>query len=194
MSLYKLISKLKGKLFMSNVNELKVTRIRGVKLPERATPGSCGLDIFCPYDLSRIDMNRMCEMTKVDVRVDTHPSTGHVTNIVIKPHQSVLIPTGLKVRVPDGCCVKVENKSSIATLKELIVGATLVDIDYTGEILVNLHNVSENKMAVICPGDKIAQLVVYPVELPKVVEIDTPVELFKDLHSERNGGFGSTGS
>ena len=50
-------------------------------------------------------------------------------------------------------------------------------------------------MAVICPGDKIAQLVVYPVEMPKVVEIETPVELFKNMNSERlGGGFGSTGS
>ena len=195
MSLIKLISKIKRKLFMSNVNELKVTRIRGVKLPERATPGSCGLDIFCPYDLTRIDLNKMIEMTKVDVRVDTNASTGTVTNIVIRPHQSVLIPTGLKIRVPDGCCIKVENKSSVATLKELVVGATLIDFDFTGEILVNLHNVSENKMAVICPGDKIAQLVVYPVEMPKVVEIETPVELFKNMNSERLGGcFGSTGS
>ena len=180
---------------MSNVNELKVTRIRGGKLPERATPGSCGLDIFCPFDLTRLDLNKMIEMTKVDVRVDTNASTGTVTNIVIRPHQSVLIPTGLKIRVPDGCVVKVENKSSVATVKELVTGACIIDQDYQGEVLINLHNVSENKMAVICPGDKIAQLVVYPVEMPKVVEVGTPVELFKDMNSERqSGGFGSTGS
>ena len=70
--------KILRKIFMSKINELKYTKIRGVKSPVRANPTDAGIDIFVPYDLTKVDMNKMIGMTKCNVRVDTSVSTGCV--------------------------------------------------------------------------------------------------------------------
>ena len=66
----------------------------------------------------------------------------------------------------------------------------VIDSDYRGELMVPLYNHS-GKPFTVCPGDRIAQLVVTPVLLPEAEEypMDRPLPT-----SERGtGGFGSTG-
>jgi len=176
-------------------DKLKVCRIRNVKLPTRGTAGSCGYDLYLPNDIVRADMVKTYEITKIQPRVDYDYNTGYIKNLFLNPGESALIPSGLKIKVPEGYCLKIENKSSIATVKDVLVGACVVDEDYEGEILINLHNVSNKKVAVFNPNDKIAQFVLYKIDTPEVEEIATPVELFKNSNSERaDGGFGSTGT
>ena len=185
---------------MGKITELKFTKIRGVKSPTRANPADAGLDVYVPYDLTRVDMNKMIEMTKCNIRVDISTQTGCASNIVIAPGESALIPSGICVNVPEGYVLKVEDKSSVAVLKGLHVTAGIIDSPYTGEILVHVVNTTNKdssaaKMAVLCPGDKFAQLVLYPIETPQPIEIATKVELFKDKETNRgDGGFGSTGN
>lgn len=183
---------------MGNITELKYTKIRGVHSPTRANPTDAGLDIYVPQDLTRVDMNKMIAMTKCNIRVDHSVQSGCVTNIVIGPGETALIPTGLCVNVPNGYVLKVEDRSSVAVVKGLHVTAGIIDSSYTGEILVHVANVTNKdssaaKMAVLCPSDKFAQLVLYPIETPQPIEVATKVELFKDKTTERaDGGFGST--
>ena len=185
---------------MGKVTELRYTKIRGVKSPTRANPTDAGIDLYVPYDLTRVDMNKMIEMTKCNVRVDISPQTGYMSNIIISPGESALVPSGIKVNIPDGYVLKVEDKSSIAVVKGLHVTAGVIDSSYEGEILISVVNVTNKdsaaaKMAVLCPGDKFAQLVLYPIETPQPVEVETAVELFKDKVSNRGeDGFGSTGN
>jgi len=183
---------------MGKVTELKYTKIRGVKSPTRANPNDAGLDIYVPYDLTRVDMNKMIEMTKCNVRVDISQQSGYVSNIVAAGGEQILIPTGLKVAVPPGYYLKVADRSSIAVVKGLHVTAGVIDSGYEGEILVSMVNVtnkdsSAHKLAVLCPGDCFAQLILCPIETPEPVEVPTAVELFKSIESNRGtGGFGST--
>jgi dUTP pyrophosphatase len=186
------------KIFMGNVTELKYTKIRGVKSPTRANPTDAGLDIYVPYDLTRVDMNKMIEMTKCNIRVDVSTQTGCVTNLVVAGGEQVLVPTGLKIAVPKGYYLKVADRSSVAVRKGLHVTAGIIDSGYEGEILVSMVNVTNkdsaaHKLAVLCPGDAFAQLILCPIETPEPVEVPTAVELFKSLESDRKeGGFGST--
>jgi len=192
MFLLKLLRKIRNKIM--SVDKLKVTRIRNVKLPTRATPGSAGIDIYMPCDLTKVDIAKTMEITNCQPRIDYDFNTGYVKNFMVGPGDGVIIQSGIKVNVPAGYVLKVENKSSVASVKSLVVGACIIDSDYQGEVLINFHNVSKNKIAVFNGGDKIAQLVLYPVETPVVEEIDTVGELYKDKVSERGeGGFGSTG-
>lgn len=189
--MFKFLRKLR-KIIMAD--KLKVCRVRNVKLPTRATSGSCGYDLYLGTDLTRLDFNKMSAITRTDPRIDFDYNSGYIKNIFIAPGEEILIPSGLKIKVPDGYCLKVENKSGISAVKDLLIGSCVIDQDYEGEILINLHNVSNKKVATLQPNDKICQVVLYKIETPEVEEIATPVELFKDSSSERiDGGFGSSG-
>jgi dUTP pyrophosphatase len=115
--------------------------------------------------------------------------------LVLAPGESVLIPAGVKVEVPFGFALIFHNKSGIAVKRGLHVGADTVDHGYSGEVHVNLTNVS-NKETSIAPGDKIIQGILLKVEahVPMIVAEDN---LYQDIAyvSERGaGGFGSTGT
>jgi dUTP pyrophosphatase len=101
------------------------------------------------------------------------------SSVVMKPGDSKLFQTGLKVATPHGWVCEVKNRSGMAAKKSLVVGACIVDSGYDLEVFVNLHNIG-NMTQIVSPGDKIAQLVFYKVELPTFNELN----LEKDLYSE----------
>lgn len=110
--------------------------------------------------------------------------------IVIRPHETVKIGTGLAIQPPDEYFGAIFARSGLAT-KLGVRPANCVgccDEDYTGEYIVPLHNDSEDPVS-IKKGDRIAQLVFLPYLDVSFVETD---EL---KQTERGaGGFGSTGT
>ena len=111
---------------------------------------------------------------------------------VLKPLERALIPTGLKIDIPENYEVQVRSKSGLAFTRGLMVlnSPGTVDQGYTGEIKVILFNASseENKIE---KGTKIAQAVVCPVINGKWVNL---VRKEKVESKDRNeNGFGSTG-
>ena len=146
---------------------MKILRIKDVKMPVRGTGGSAGIDLFVPNDQ--------------DV-------------IVLESGQSAFIPAGIKARVPHGYALVAMNKSGIAANKNLMVGACVIDEDYTGEIHIDLKNVGKDPQQ-INPGDKIVQLLCLPVNYVTVEEGVSEEDMFGDLVTDRgDGGFGSTGT
>ena len=110
-------------------------------------------------------------------------------SVVIRPHCTEKIGTGLSIAVPEGYFGAVFARSGLAA-KSGIRPANCVgvcDSDYRGEYIVALHNDSETEYTVN-PGERIAQLAVIPylsLEFDEVEELD---------ETERGaGGFGSTG-
>lgn len=102
-----------------------------------------------------------------------------------------MIPSGIKVDVPDGYVLNFENKSGIASKKHLLFGSKVIDAGYEGVVHVNLHNVG-TRAATIDAGEKIAQALMYKIEVPVVEVVDERV-LYNGIKSERGeGGFGST--
>ena len=109
--------------------------------------------------------------------------------IVIKPHQTVLVKTGIALEIPEGYAGLIYARSGIATKRGLAPAnkVGVVDSDYRGEVMVALHNHSDID-AVIEDNERIAQLVITPYVTADFVLADTLDE------SERGtGGFGSTG-
>jgi dUTP pyrophosphatase len=129
-----------------------------VTMPLRGTDGSSGFDIHY-YGKERI---------------------------LVYPHESVKIPTGLKMQVDKGYDICVYNRSSIASKRLLLKGAELIDHDYRGEVFINLLN-SGTDTQVIHPNDKIAQIVIRPVYMGGYLVGDV------DITERGSGGFGSTG-
>jgi len=111
---------------------------------------------------------------------------------ILEPLERVLIPTGLKIDIPENYEVQVRTKSGLAFNRGLMVlnSPGTVDQGYTGEIKVILFNASsqQNKIE---KGMKIAQAVVCPVINGKWINL---VRKEKVGSKDRNeNGFGSTG-
>jgi len=131
-------------------------------LPKRGTPHSSGLDICA--DLG---------------------GDGHSLELSVVP---TLVSTGLAMEIPVGYEVQIRPRSGLSR-RGVDVAFGTVDADYRGELKVNMALRSGQPQAVsIHHGDRIAQIVVAPVALVEVEEVES---LSQTARGE--GGFGSTG-
>lgn len=110
-------------------------------------------------------------------------------SISIMPHETVKIGTGIALELPELTFLGIFSRSGIATKEGLrpanCVG--VVDSDYRGEIIVSIHNDS-NEIRKITNYERIAQAVVLPY-------ISVDFEIADSLNTTKRGdnGFGSTG-
>lgn len=100
-----------------------------------------------------------------------------------------MIPTGIAVAIPAGHAGLVAPRSGLAARSGVSVvnGPGVVDSGYRGEINVILINHGTSELT-IRRGDRIAQLIVIPIDTPDLIEVD---ELPESARGE--GGFGSSG-
>jgi dUTP pyrophosphatase len=109
-------------------------------------------------------------------------------NVVLKPHDRVLVPTGLKVAIPAGYEIQIRPRSGLALKKGITVLNTpgTIDGDYRGEIGVILFNTTDD-LFYIEKGDRIAQAVLSKAEQINWIPVE---ELDETVRGE--GGFGHT--
>lgn len=110
--------------------------------------------------------------------------------VTVEPGQTVFISTGLALEIPVGCAGLIYARSGLSCKKGLAPAnkVGVIDSDYRGEVIVALYNHSQQGQTV-CPGDRIAQLVIAPVLTPGFYEVSELSD------TQRAGaGFGSTGS
>ena len=110
--------------------------------------------------------------------------------ISIPPHTTIKVPTGLAIELPENTVGLIYARSGMATKRHLAPAnkVGVIDADYRGEIIVALHNHSEEAQTIEV-GERIAQLVVAPFYHVEFEEVD---ELSETVRGE--GGFGSTGT
>jgi len=110
-------------------------------------------------------------------------------DLVLKPGERALIPTGFAIAVPEGFEAQVRPRSGLA----LRAGVTClnspgtIDADYRGPLGVILANLG-NEPFVVRRGDRIAQIIVAPVARAVFLEFDELPETARAA-----GGFGHTG-
>lgn len=111
------------------------------------------------------------------------------SKIVIMPHETKMISTGIAIAVPTGYMGCIYARSGLASKKSLAPAncVGIVDSDYRGEVKVALHNYSD-KNQIINVGERIAQLVIQPISLCTPVEVEELDETDRGI-----GGFGSSG-
>jgi dUTP pyrophosphatase len=131
-------------------------------LPAHATGGSAGLDL------------------RAMVKETTVLAAG----------QTLLLPTGMAIYIEDpGYAGMILPRSGLGHKHGIVLGnlVGLIDADYQGELMVSCWNRSEQPFS-IEPGDRIAQLVIVPVQQVSLRQ----VENFST--SDRGaGGFGHSG-
>ena len=109
---------------------------------------------------------------------------------IIAPHETKFIKTGIAISIPKNLVGLLFARSGLASKRGLAPAnkVGVIDSDYRGEIIVALHNHSDQE-EIIEPLERIAQIVFVPFVQAEFVQVD-------DLSStERgSGGFGSTGN
>lgn len=125
--------------------------------------------------------------TKYSAGYDLSADIGD--KILVRPHTTAKIGTGIAIETPEGYFAAIFARSGIATKEGLrpanAVG--VVDEDYRGEIIVALHNDSE-ETRIVEPGQRIAQLVFLPYIDGEFEEVESLSET-----DRADGGFGSSG-
>lgn len=159
---------------------MKVALVRDVKLPERGTSKSAGIDFFVPNDFSEI---------------------------ILRPGKDVLIPSGVKASIPENYMLMGADKSGVVSSKGavikcgrkpkagafnsiIVLGAKIVDEDYQGEIHIHLVNVGIESV-IIKPGMKIAQFILVPVFYDDIEQVPEE-KLFTEESERGTGALGST--
>ena len=136
---------------MEQPQALKVKKLRpDARLPERATPGATGLDLFA------------CIRGQGTVALGPEPT---------------LIGTGIAIEVPKGYDVQIRPRSGLST-RGIGVALGTVDSDYRGEVMVTMYLFSLGATHKVGHGDRIAQMVIARLADLPVIEVEelTPTE------------------
>lgn len=141
---------------------VKLPHAQDLPLPAYGTPESAGCDLLAAIDAS----------------------------MTIAPGKRALIPTGLKMMLPDGYEAQVRPRSGLALKHGITVLNTpgTIDADYRGEVGVILINLGEEDFTVT-RGMRIAQMVIAPVTQTRWQEVAS-----LETSERGEGGFGSTGT
>ena len=143
---------------------LKIRKVsENAIIPKRATGGSAGLDLCACIDAP----------------------------ITLNGGETALIPTGLAIELPSaeyGAFVFARSGLAIKHGIGLLNAVGVIDSDYRGEIKVGVIN-QIGEAYTIEPGERVAQMVIMPVSMMPVEEVETLGETDRGA-----GGFGSTGT
>lgn len=105
----------------------------------------------------------------------------------IWPRQRAAIDTGVHVQIPHGHVGLITSKSGLMQKCGILTSGT-IDSGYTGSLRVILFNTGGQRIQ-IQAGQKVAQLVVFPIITPEIEVVDK-----LDETERGDGGFGSTGA
>lgn len=170
---------------------LKYSAIRQVKSPARGHATDAGIDFFVP-EFTKDFLEDLLEKSPKLKNIDPNDPPEMIG---ISSGESILIPAGVKLEIPYGYMGLFLNKSGVASKRQLLIGAQVIDTFYSGEVHINLHNVGNNPVF-LEPGDKIVQMTLVPVLNCDLTEVEED-HLYDYMLSDKNrgsGGFGSTGT
>lgn len=167
--------------------------ITGNQLPSYETPASAGMDVRADFwhvvekFLFNATLNRH-DSEYTDEDGETH-KIQVIESLTINPGGRALIPTDLRVAVPEGYELQVRPRSGLALKNGITVLNTpgTIDADYRGEIGVIVINHGTEPFTIMA-GDRIGQIVLNKVERIEWQQVDTLPDTTRG-----EGGFGSTG-
>jgi dUTP pyrophosphatase len=135
--------------------------VRDLPLPTYATAGSAGMDLVAAID----------------------------KELLIQPLETVLVPTGCSIELPEGYEAQVRPRSGLAINSQIGIlnSPGTIDSDYRGEIRIILTNFGR-KPYTVQRGDRIAQLIVQRYARVEWEEVGELAETRRGA-----GGFGHTG-
>ena len=143
--------------------KIQFTKIRDVKTPNRANLNDAGMDFYIPNYSEEFLNDLKAKNTTNNLQYVLDGEDGENPNytlrIIIPAGEQINIPSGIKVNILDkNTYLEANNKSGIASKYHLVVGASVVDADYQGEVHLNLINTGNTDVEVFS-GMKIVQFI-----------------------------------
>ncbi|SFC37621.1 dUTP diphosphatase [Tropicimonas isoalkanivorans] len=137
-----------------------------VALPAYETPGAAGADLRANF-----------------------PAGERSAGVTLQPLERRIIPSGLRVEVPDGYEMQIRPRSGLALRHGITLPNTpgTIDSDYRGPLGILLVNLGTEPYT-IHHGDRVAQAIVAPV-----VQARFDIAEGLETSARGEGGFGSTG-
>jgi dUTP pyrophosphatase len=141
--------------------EIKIVNKSKHELPAYSTIASAGMDLRASID----------------------------KEILLKPMQRILVPTGLFLEIPEGYEAQIRPRSGLAINKGITIlnSPGTIDADYRGEVCIIMINLSDQDF-IINDGERIGQMVIAKHEKAEWTE----VKVLKETNRGA-GGFGHTG-
>lgn len=172
--------------------DLKIQRLTNTaKLPTKAHDTDACFDIYADIPNEEYCVEKEMTLEQLSEFMFGGASlTESGKGVAIKPHQTVLIPTGFATEIPHGYWGAIFARSGLASKQGLrpSQGVPVIDEPYRGEWLVPIHNDSE-ETCIIHHGDRICQFMLLPYFDTTLTEVDNLSETDRG-----EGGFGSTGT
>lgn len=143
----------------------------GAKTPTRGSEGAAGYDLYACFNTER----------------ESFPFSA------IPIGKRKLIPTKIKMVIPEGFYGRIAPRSGLAYKHGINVLAGVIDSDYRGEVGVILHNTDTEFDYVVQHGDAVAQIIFEKCFQPEMYEL-LGMEYISEFDTGRGAhGFGSTG-
>lgn len=141
--------------------EIKIVNKSKHELPAYSTIASAGMDLRASID----------------------------KEILLKPMQRILVPTGLFLEIPEGYEAQIRPRSGLAINKGITIlnSPGTIDADYRGEVCIIMINLSDQDF-IINDGERIGQIVIAKHEKAEWTEVKVLNETNRGA-----GGFGHTG-
>lgn len=140
---------------------MRIKLDEGAYMPTRAHEEDAGYDIYSPEDFV-------------------------LHGMIANSAGMAVIDTGVHVEIPHGYVGILKSKSGL-NVKSNIIGTGVIDCGFNGSIKVKLYNLG-TQPHYFKKGDKLIQLVIYPIITPELEEVEELEE------TERgSNGFGSSG-
>jgi len=190
---------------LKNLNTLKNVQAKLSGLDDESTESmfkSIGVNVdeleslFLDSSSSKIPLKFVNETENKDPDYEYDSDSGFdlrsTEELWVQANDRKLIPTGLRVDIPEGYEIQVRSKSGLALKQGLMVlnSPGTIDSGYQGEIKVIIFNTTNERIK-IEKGQKIAQAVLCPVVNGKWVNLIRVEEIGKKDRNDK--GFGSTG-
>lgn len=160
---------------MITLSDLTIQMLpHAVSLPVYATDGAAGADLHAA----------------VPAKPDGTAGVVFEEEWTLAPGARRMIPTGLKMKVPEGHYVEIVSRSGLTAKQGIVVlnAPGVIDSDYRGEVCVILANLGDQPF-VIKRGERIAQIL-----LKRYVQATFLHGTVDDDTARGSGGFGSTGT
>lgn len=164
------------------------SKIRDVKTPIRSTVGSAGIDFFVPKIDDKFINDYLQKNDSFYVYIDEKTLEK---GFFIGSRQKILIPSGIKISIPENTSLIAFNKSGISTEKGLIKLAEVIDSDYQGEIYFSIYN-TDSVSHIILENTKLIQFLLIPIFSVDLEEVQEK-NLYSTESKRGQNGFGSTG-